>query len=84
MSAPENLPQLSIAWNAETQMVQLGFDPDHFKTWDFILAVLDMARQNAEQMKELAKLAAMQQRAKAHQENQVLARALRNGGLASG
>ena len=43
------LPTISVGWNAEEQQVVLHFDPLKFKTWDFVIACLDMAKAQAEQ-----------------------------------
>ncbi len=61
-------PRLVVEWLAEHQVVNLQFTPADFRTWDFVLAVLDMARQKAEQQQRLALGAALQ-----HQMEQVAA-----------
>ncbi len=54
-------PRLVVEWLAERQVVNLQFAPTDFRTWDFVLAVLGMARQKAEQQQKLALGAALQQ-----------------------
>ncbi len=58
---PKQLPAIAIGWNAEAQIVEIQFDPAHFKTWDFVIALLDMAKLQAENNRRLAQLRAMQQ-----------------------
>lgn len=57
---PKELPTLAIGWDSELQSVALNFNPDQFKTWDFVIAVLDMAKQKAQEAQRMAALARMQ------------------------
>lgn len=55
---------LAIAWMPEKQKVELRFaagEQGEFKTWDFVLGILDMAKQKAEEQKRMGQLAALQQ-----------------------
>lgn len=57
---PERLPTLAIGWNAELQAVSIKFDPLDFKTWDFVVATLDMAKQWAEHQRDIQRMANLQ------------------------
>lgn len=52
-----------LEFDPETQSVTTKFDPREFKTWDFVLAVLDMGKRHAEQTAEIVRMQAMQQAA---------------------
>lgn len=61
-------PTIRLIWNAEQQSVDIGFNAAEFKNWDFIIAVLDMAKRNAEEQVRQNRLALMQQQALAAQQ----------------
>lgn len=42
------LPTLTITWDPATQNAMLTFSVDEFKTWDMIMAVLEMVHRQAE------------------------------------
>ncbi len=64
---------IHIDFDVNTQTVTLTFDQTQFRTWDFVLAVLDMAKRQAEMMRQHALMnAAMQQQAQAQQAGQIL------------
>ncbi len=71
------LPEMKIAWDAESQTIRLSFDPLQFKTWDFVRAALRMAEVQAEQMQKAALLQNMQREQVAAQQNLALAGKLR-------
>jgi hypothetical protein len=50
------LPAIAVGWDAEAQGIQLQFDPGQFKTWEFVLAVLEMAVRHAETQHRLGSL----------------------------
>lgn len=51
---PKPLPHLSIEWDERNHRVRLNFDPDEFKSWDFIIALMEMGKLNAETHRKLA------------------------------
>lgn len=55
------LPTLALVWDAEAQRVRLQFDPADFRTWEFVIALLEMAKQAAEMNLRMAHAQAMQQ-----------------------
>lgn len=55
------LPAISVGFDAETQGVALQFDPKAFKSWEFVLAVLEMAKLKAEAQYRVQLAANMQQ-----------------------
>jgi hypothetical protein len=71
----KKLPAFAIFWDAEAQGVAFDFDPLQFKRWDFVLALLDMARQKAEFLKGQTQMAqAMQRQVEAQQAQRLLGR----------
>lgn len=44
----KKLPAVSIGWDAEKQGIQFAFNTGEFKTWNFIIALLEMAKLKAE------------------------------------
>ena len=56
---PKNLPGIVIGWDAETQAVHLQFAPNQFKTWGFVIGVLQMALDKAIDQKKQAQQADM-------------------------
>ncbi len=59
----QTLPTIKVSLDAATQTVALDFDTKQFKTWDYLIAVLDMAKAHAEMNRRMAQNAAMQQMA---------------------
>lgn len=57
----QKVPYVVILWNQQTQQVGLQFNSDDFRTWDFLIAVLDMAKRKAEDHRRVQQLQAMQQ-----------------------
>lgn len=70
--------ELKIILDPDKQTVGIKFDNSEFKTWDFILATLEMARIAAEFQKQQAMMMqAMQQQAAAQQ----MQKQIHRGGL---
>lgn len=63
-----DVPTIVVKWDPEKQLVGIGFNPDHFKTWDFVIACLEMAVKQAESNARLMQIQAIEQGARAHQE----------------
>ncbi len=72
-------PSITIGWDAEAQGVTLHFKSNEFKTWDFVLALLDMAKQKAETLKRVAQMNALQQQAAQAHHDQVIANKIFKG-----
>ncbi len=73
------LPTIMVSWDASNQTAMLNFDQGEFKTWDFVVAVLDMAKSQAEAMKRTAQVHAMQQQAQQAMQDQAIKRTLKLG-----
>ena len=71
------LPTLEIRWDADKQGVELHFKSDEIKTWEMVLALLDMAKRDATFKLDLARAASMQQAMVAQQQQSSLAQQLR-------
>lgn len=61
----KSLPTIRLHWSAEKQAVETEFDPKEFKTYEFIIACLDMAKADMEFKRNMTRMANMQ---KAQQE----------------
>lgn len=72
MEEKENLPTLSVGWNAEAQGVALHFDPKQFRSWEFVVGVLQMALAKAEQAQRLQHAQQMQRAVMEQAQNQAL------------
>lgn len=57
----DKAPALKISWLADEQVVHVDFDPKTFKTFEFMLAVLNMAVQAIETNRKAQHMAQMQQ-----------------------
>ena len=55
------LPAIVIGWDEAAQAHAMQFNPAEFKTWDMVLAVLDMARSEAEFKRDLVRKASLVQ-----------------------
>ncbi len=55
--------QLVVRYEPENQSVTLQFNTFHFKSWDFVLAVLEMARLHAEKCLKAQLIQTMQKQA---------------------
>ena len=59
---------ITITWKPEEQTVGLNFDPKEFKTWDFLIAVMDIAKRHCEAQARTAQAhTLMQKQAEAQQ-----------------
>lgn len=63
MDRDRKIPVIAVAWDEKKQIVGIQFDKAEFRTWDFVIAVLDMAKAQADQHRRMAQIAAMQQQA---------------------
>jgi hypothetical protein len=63
--APENQvqPTIAVSFDPATQHIGLVFDVTQFKTWDFVVAILEGAKQQAIQSGQMARAMAMQHQA---------------------
>lgn len=71
--------KIIVSWDPVAQRVGVQFKNNEFKTWDFVLAVLDMATKSVEANARAANLIAMQQAAMEQQRDAALAQRLRQG-----
>lgn len=74
LSAVESKPhELKILFDPKSQSVGISFDKDEFKTWDFILGVIEMGKRAAEfQKQQTMMMQAMQQQAAAQHAHRVI------------
>ena len=64
------LPTIKLTWDPANQSVGLKFDPKEFKSWDFILALLEQAKLGADVQRQMHIGRVMQQQAFEHQKAQ--------------
>lgn len=62
------LPTIKLVWDAEQQVVRVEFQPEEFKTWDFVLAVIEMGKKTAEFKQRVGQMANVQQHQAAQQQ----------------
>ena len=70
------IKKLVLEWNPERQDVGLSFDPAEFKSWEFIIAILEMAKQKAGGIQKVMQMQHMQQQAQAQAHANALKRNL--------
>lgn len=65
--APQNLPAsngnyfvLRIEFNPQTQHAEVKFDPQQIRDWDFVLALLEMGKLDAQSKRQMTMIASMQ------------------------
>ena len=61
----KELLTMAVLYDPDTQSIGLRFDNAQFRNWEFVIGVLDMAKQKAEHMKRMAEIAMIQQQAQA-------------------
>lgn len=71
--------KLTIEFDNESQTANVAFSRDEFKNWDFVIAVLDMAKARCETEKRLRAVQAMQHAEQAARENRAVAKQILNG-----
>ena len=75
----KQLPALAIGWDADKQQVLLDFNPEHFRTWDFVLALLQMAQRKAETQLRSQQVQAMAEAQQQAQQNALLRKQILRG-----
>jgi len=73
---PAELPTIKIIWNPETQSVSVSFPTKEFKNWDFVCAVVEMAKVQCEDQRKQVLLANMQRQMMEQQKSQAIAQKL--------
>lgn len=73
------LPTIHVGWNAEAQDIAMTFDSDEFKTWNFLVKVLEMALDRAKEQQEFHKARNLAGMMAQQQEAQRLANGLKLG-----
>lgn len=58
-----NISKIEVLWNPQLQRVGLKFDTTEFKTWEWVLMVLEGAKREADTRLRESILAAIQQQA---------------------
>ena len=61
LNGKTELPHVKLVWDSAKQAVDLEFNPAEFQNWDFVMAILDMAKQKVEYAKKMTQAQAMQQ-----------------------
>ncbi len=74
-------PKITITFDPETQGIGIGFDSKDFKTWDFVVAILGIAKDQAEHNRDVARMQAMQQKAMAEHQSRVITRDIMKNGV---
>lgn len=69
---PKTLPSIKIGFDETHQAVTLEFAPAEFKSWDFVIACLDMAKSQAEHNRNVGRMQALQAAAQQAQQEQSL------------
>ena len=73
----KQLPAIAIGWDAEVQDVAVQFDPKSFKTYEFVIAVLDMAKSKMEKIVKMQHVQQLQANAAEAQRTQALMQKLK-------
>ena len=73
------LPCIVLAWDQDAQSVRVQMDPAQFKTWEFVLAVLEMAKSWATFQQRNGQAVAMQQAMAEQARLQDIQKTLRGG-----
>jgi hypothetical protein len=71
------MPEITVIWDAERQMPSLKFEASEFKTWDFVIMVLEGARRVAEEQRRITIMQGMQQQMAERAQNEMIARQLK-------
>jgi hypothetical protein len=66
--------RIEVLWDHGRQKVGLKFDTADFVTWDFIIAILEMAKMEAESQRKIAQMVAMQRQIDMAQQDEALRR----------
>ena len=74
----KSIPAIAVGWDAENQSVAVRFNNSEFKTWDFLIATLQMAVSWAEQQRRLAQFGAVQQQSAEDQQLKNVLKSLRH------
>lgn len=70
--------EITVVWDAQEQRVHVKVPRDAFKTVDFALAVLDMAKRALEDTARMQKVAAMQAQAQEQQKIAAIRQSLKH------
>jgi hypothetical protein len=62
------LPTMTVTFDPETQAVGLKFEPSEFRSWDMVVATLEMAKSFAEFNRNMVRMQAVQQQQMAAQQ----------------
>ena len=76
---PPELPTLHVVYDPLKQAVGIQFEATDFKTWDFVLAILDMAKMKAQTQQKMAQVAMLQQAAAMQQQDAEVTRKILRG-----
>lgn len=75
----EDFPTIKVLWDPEKQEVSVQFQTDQFKTWDFVDAILNMAKAKCQEANRMSKVQQMQQAVAMAQQEQQLRRQIMQG-----
>jgi phenylalanine-4-hydroxylase len=79
LNGEKMLPTIHVGWDAEHQVVRLAFDDQEFKTWNFVIANLEMALQLAKDNHQMQVAQKRMQLMQQQVQNQVLAQEVAKG-----
>lgn len=71
-------PTIIIEWDADRQQAVVSFDSTQFKTWEFVLAVIEMAKLHAETNRRVAEVMNIQRQAAENARVQAILSGARN------
>jgi hypothetical protein len=75
----QDLPGIQVLWDEKTQNVVLRFDPKQFRSWPFMIAVLEMASKEADKQWRLSQMNALVQQQQEAQQAQAMVQKLQLG-----
>lgn len=78
-NAVQTLPAIHVSWDALSQSVDVQLNPQEFKTYEFVLALLDMAKERVQSLRKMAQINQMQQQAVQAAQAQQLAHRIKHG-----
>jgi hypothetical protein len=75
----EHHPTIQVLWDEKTQNVALRFDPKEFRSWPFMIGILEMAAKECDKQWRLSQMMQLGQQAQEQQQAQALVQKLQLG-----
>jgi hypothetical protein len=76
---PAGTPVIAVVWDEKEQGVNLQFDPLLLRSWDFVVGLLEMAKNKADAIRRMQYAQQTQQQHAEQQQAEALRRQLRLG-----